>query len=144
MIGGERYGFPASIVSRVVTCPKITKLPHTPAHLWGIAALRGEVLSVVDLANLLGARACAGGGLLLVLSGAGARLIGVPIEALVGLRTVYADEISTAVMPGTDERALVASRTKDFVSLLDAEKLFEAEALHFIWNQTTVTLYRGE
>jgi chemotaxis signal transduction protein len=133
MIGGERYGFPVSIVSRVAKCPTITKLPRTPSHIWGIVALRGQVVSVVDLATLLGARACATGNLLLILEGS-AGTIGVPIETLVGLRTVFADEISTVAMPGTDERGLVISRTKDFVSLIDAEKLLAAEAIRLASN----------
>jgi chemotaxis signal transduction protein len=135
MIGGERYGFPVAIVSRVVKCPKITKLPRGPSHLWGIAALRGEVLSVVDLATVLGARACTSASLLLVLTRTDAEFIGIPIESLLGLRTVYMDEMSTVAMPGTDDRGLVISRTKDFVSLIDAEKLFAAESLRFVWSQ---------
>jgi purine-binding chemotaxis protein CheW len=136
LIGGERYGFPVSIVSRVVKCPKITKLPRTPSHMWGVVALRGQVLSVVDVAALLGARASVAGSLLLIIEGSGG-LIGVPIETLVGLRTVFADEISTVLMPGTDERGLVISRTKDFVSLLDAEKFLAAEEIRLVSNPIT-------
>jgi purine-binding chemotaxis protein CheW len=130
LIGGERCGFPVAIVSRIVKSPKITKLPRTPSHLWGVTALRGEVLSVVDVATLLGARTCAAGGLLLIAEG-GTGLVGIPIETLVGFRTVYEDEMSTVVMPGTDVRGFVAARTKDFVSLVDAGKLLAADQMRF-------------
>jgi purine-binding chemotaxis protein CheW len=48
----ELFAVSAQKVSEVVHPPAITPLPNSPEWLTGIANLRGEIISVVDLAKL--------------------------------------------------------------------------------------------
>jgi purine-binding chemotaxis protein CheW len=53
-IAGEPFAIEAGLIHEVVRAPPITPLPGAPAFLAGVAAHRGDVLAVVDLAQLLG------------------------------------------------------------------------------------------
>jgi len=53
-MGDERFAVEAGLVHEVVRLPPITPLPGSPPFLLGVAAHRGEVLPVVDLARLMG------------------------------------------------------------------------------------------
>ncbi len=51
---GGRYAFEASLVNEVVRLGPLTRLPAAPAFLPGVFTHRGEVLAVLDLAQLMG------------------------------------------------------------------------------------------
>ncbi len=53
-LGPERYGFAIACVREVTRPRHIVSLPRTPAYVLGMAALRGRILPVLDLAVLLG------------------------------------------------------------------------------------------
>lgn len=52
--GGQRYGIPVAQVREVAELPHITPVPRTAIHVRGVANLRGVMVPVVDLAQLLG------------------------------------------------------------------------------------------
>lgn len=52
--GGERLAMPAADVIEVIRAPRTTRVPHAPASLRGLANVRGAVVPVVSLADLLG------------------------------------------------------------------------------------------
>jgi purine-binding chemotaxis protein CheW len=51
---GERFALPAAQVMEIVRPPAITRVPHSPPNLLGVANLRGRVLPVVSVGGLLG------------------------------------------------------------------------------------------
>jgi purine-binding chemotaxis protein CheW len=53
MLGG-RYAFEAALVTEVVRLGPLTRLPAAPAFLPGVFTHRGEVLPVLDIAQLVG------------------------------------------------------------------------------------------
>jgi len=54
-VGGEqRFGINVLKVKEVITCPTLTKLPDSHPAVRGIFSLRGESISVVDLAHAIG------------------------------------------------------------------------------------------
>ncbi|HSM35360.1 MAG TPA: chemotaxis protein CheW [Longimicrobiales bacterium] len=56
MCGGEEYGIPVEQVREVVEAPQVTRVPLAPKHVAGVAAVRGDILPVVDLGERLHAR----------------------------------------------------------------------------------------
>ncbi len=68
-IAGRRFALDAERVAEVVRQPTVTRVPHAPASLRGVVSLRGKVLPVVSLGELLGVADAgdAGGGRLIVL-----------------------------------------------------------------------------
>ncbi|HEY8615913.1 chemotaxis protein CheW [Phenylobacterium sp.] len=53
-VGDRRLAVAADEVAEVVRRPRITRVPHAPAGLAGVASIRGEVAPVVALARVLG------------------------------------------------------------------------------------------
>jgi purine-binding chemotaxis protein CheW len=51
---GSLYAVPAERVSEVVNLPPLTRVPGAAQYLLGVFAHRGEVLPVIDLAQLMG------------------------------------------------------------------------------------------
>ena len=54
--GKSWYAVPAERAAEVVTFPALTRVPGSASHLLGVFAHRGEVIPVVDLSVLTGAK----------------------------------------------------------------------------------------
>ena len=52
-LGDRQFGLPLEMVREIARCGKVTMLPRTPHWLRGLTNVRGQVLSVTDLRNLL-------------------------------------------------------------------------------------------
>lgn len=52
-IGVEKFAIPIDGLSEIGHMPDVTPLPGLPAWIYGIANRRGEIVSVIDLNNLL-------------------------------------------------------------------------------------------
>lgn len=50
-IGGESYAVSIDVVKEVVPIPTLSKTPNVPAHIKGIANIRGNTYTVFDLAT---------------------------------------------------------------------------------------------
>lgn len=90
--GGERLAMPAAGVAEVVPAPRTTRVPHAPASLRGLANVRGAVVPVVSLADLLGQPA-----------GPERRLVMLAGGAPVGL---LVDDVSSLAAEVRDERVV--------------------------------------
>lgn len=53
--GSSWFAVPSDRAAEVVSFPELTRVPGAPPHLLGVFAHRGEVIPVVDLAQLTGA-----------------------------------------------------------------------------------------
>ncbi len=53
-LGEEEYALEIDRVKEVVLTPNITKVPLLPAHIVGVANIRGKILAMVDLAKKFG------------------------------------------------------------------------------------------
>jgi twitching motility protein PilI len=52
-LGGRTMAVPLAAVSEIARPPKVTRLPHVPAWVLGIANLRGDIVSMLDLEGFL-------------------------------------------------------------------------------------------
>jgi purine-binding chemotaxis protein CheW len=53
-LGEEEYGVDLKLVSQVVKPPPVTWVPRLPGHFLGIVSIRGAVVTLVDLRQLMG------------------------------------------------------------------------------------------
>ncbi|MGH6958590.1 MAG: chemotaxis protein CheW, partial [Caulobacteraceae bacterium] len=83
-IGDRRFAVDASRVAEVARRPPVTRVPHAPPSLAGVAALRGRVLPVVTLGALLDVRSEEGGRLIVL---GGGEPIGLAVDEVIGLET---------------------------------------------------------
>jgi purine-binding chemotaxis protein CheW len=54
LLKDEEFGFDIMSVQEIIRLPKLAKVPRTPAHVDGIANLRGVVLPVIDMRTRFG------------------------------------------------------------------------------------------
>ena len=55
---GLLFGVPAEAVAEIITGHTITKLPLVPTYIRGIINLRGQIIPIVDIHNLLDGASC--------------------------------------------------------------------------------------
>lgn len=56
LVGRQRYGINVFKVKEVLQCPKLTSMPNLNPFVKGIAHIRGETISVIDLSLATGGR----------------------------------------------------------------------------------------
>lgn len=49
----EAYGFPLSAVREILVPPPLTEVPRSPEHVLGVIAVRGQIITVIDLPKML-------------------------------------------------------------------------------------------
>ncbi len=57
LVGRQRFGINVFKVREVLQCPKLTILPKQDAFIKGVAHIRGQTISVIDLSKAIGAPA---------------------------------------------------------------------------------------
>ena len=92
-VSGSAYGIAVDDVHEVISYRTPTRVFHAPPALAGITSLRGEVLPIIDLSQLLGAAApnaeAAEPRVVVIRERSGAkRRVGLKVDALLGLRDV--------------------------------------------------------
>src|SRR5207248_11329749 len=126
-IGGEHYAVPLDNVTKIGRVPTIVPVPRTPEFVKGIASLRGEIVTVVDLCAVLGVATPeqTPHGLLVLQDGT--RRVGILSD---GLPDYFRAQISTLTPApsGRSSDALVAhaiEREQGIVAVLDVRKLMD-------------------
>ena len=127
-VSRERYGIPVASLRTIARATPITPLPGLPAFAQGIAAVRGELVSVIDLAELR-AIGRTGNSTLFALLEAGTRSVAICIDAVLGFRDVFEDELAPDLSGDDRARGLMRAVTRDLVSILAVERLLEGDQL---------------
>jgi purine-binding chemotaxis protein CheW len=52
-VSGQMCSMPASCVQQIVSVPRITRVPHAPEAMMGLANIRGDVVPILSLSHLL-------------------------------------------------------------------------------------------
>lgn len=55
--GRQRFGINVFKVREVLQCPKLTTMPHSNKYIRGVAHIRGQAISIIDLSLATGGRA---------------------------------------------------------------------------------------
>jgi purine-binding chemotaxis protein CheW len=97
-VGGRLWAIPVDQVREVLRTPQLVAVPGAPPIVRGIAAVRGGVVTVLDLATGLGvARGDSPGSVVLV--GYGERLVGLAVDAVRAVRPMDPAVVGTAAAP---------------------------------------------
>ena len=97
LAGDEAYGFPLSAVREILVPPPLTEVPRAPEHVIGVIAVRGQIITVVDLPKMLHLEAEQNepyGRVLLVDDGE--ELIGVAVDRVIQVYRMEPDQIEYA------------------------------------------------
>lgn len=82
---GEGFALPAALVREVLRPVPLTRVPHAPAALLGLANLRGAVLPILSLARLLGGAEAPPGPAARIVVVEGAATVGLLVERVARL-----------------------------------------------------------
>jgi chemotaxis signal transduction protein len=130
-LAGARYAAPVANVVEVGQPLPTTAVPNVPSWVLGVANLRGEVLSVVDLAAYLGLPATTSPGrMMIVRTGAEAVTSGLVVDSVTGMLAVPRADLGSPAAP-IDERiapylAGVYDAGDGVVAVLDFDRLLAA------------------
>ena len=128
-LGAERFALPLGAVDEVVEMPDIQPLPDAPDAVLGIAALRGELVSIFDPRPLLRAGDGSYGAILLFSNGK--RRVGMAIDDVFDPILIEADAVRSA--PGMDAAdgllQGVVRRGAELIGVLDVDALLRALSL---------------
>lgn len=121
--GSELWGFPTSAV-REVRKLALCALPGVGGAVQGLVQVRGEAVSVVDLAALTGTATAPAHGeeLLAVLVAGRPGKLGLRIDEVLGPRLVWADECD-GESDGDKRHDFVSAVTRDLLAVIDVERL---------------------
>lgn len=90
--GRARVAMAASGVAEIIRAPRITRMPHGPPGLIGVTHLRGAVLPVVSLSQLLGEAATTEATRVVVLRRD--QPIGLAVDSVEALKALDADQVA--------------------------------------------------
>ena len=128
-IADEQVGIRIDALSEIVPLRSVAALPGLPHHLRGMTHVRGTLLSVLDLSRWLGLSGTSSPRYLAVLNGAPGK-IAVLVDAVLDVRDVTATDLAASFGHSDAERGRpVFGTTRDLVTLLDAEQLFQSKSL---------------
>lgn len=124
-LGGETYAVESRLLNAVHSVDAMASIPCTPPHIAGVVNVRGEILTVVDLAEVLGvARGSVGGRQLLLLERGGAR-VGLLVDSVEGTRYLPREGLDGPL----GDQGFAAAIAEAKIVLLDLERLLEAGRL---------------
>ncbi|MHB1240599.1 MAG: chemotaxis protein CheW [Gammaproteobacteria bacterium] len=127
----ERYAVESRYVREVAPMESLTPVPCTPAFVYGIVSLRGEMISVIDIKKFfdLPEQGLSDLNQILVLASQNMRFA-LLTDAILGVRQLPLSGIvpSLPTLTGIREEYLYGV-TRDRVAVLDAEKLLTDEKI---------------
>lgn len=126
---GERYAVEANLVQEVIRAGGLTRLPAAPAFLLGVFNHRGEILAVLDLAQLLAEESTSlAQGSRVAIVQSGEWKLALVAEALEGLLFVAPGSLEPPPTsgPGPSEFLKFVAHTKEGpLAVLDLPRLIE-------------------
>lgn len=121
-VAGETFGIAAEALREIVAVPPVAELPGVSSPLYGIAQVRGELMSVVSMADLLNLQGERDEQQLAVLDGTQGP-VGLLINHVIGVRRVHADELAPSFANQDARTHAVQAMTNDFVAIVDTAAL---------------------
>ena len=131
-INTGEYAIPITRVREIINLPEITRIPQSPVYLRGITNLRGSVIPVVDLKELIHVRAAENGGTKVIVISSGRITFGILVDGITGVISIDEAMVeSPENLPhGNAEQVEgVAKLDGRLIVLLDIKKLIPLEDL---------------
>jgi purine-binding chemotaxis protein CheW len=133
-LGGERFGIDIGVVIEFVHLRRLTPIPCAPLHVAGSVNLRGDILTVLDIRQILGVSAVNPADEIAVLR-INATPFGVLVEAIDDVLTIRQDTVRPApessISAGSGVCTTTITDAQGVISLIDAVRLIDsALAVH--------------
>lgn len=101
--GDEVYGFPLSAVREILVPPPIAEVPRAPAAVLGVISVRGQIITLLDLPQMLNLQVDEPGRLgRVLLVDNGEELIGVAVDRVIQVCRMEPRQIEYASSMGAE------------------------------------------
>ena len=124
------YAIPITVVREIINLPGITKIPQSPPYLKGITNLRGSVIPVVNLKQLMNIAASGEEEKKVIVIASGSITFGILVDGISGVVSLAEDTIESpeAISHGQNERVEgIAKQDGRLILILNARKLIPLE-----------------
>ncbi len=134
-INSSEYMIPILKVREIISMPSVTSLPHLPSYVKGITNLRGSIIPIVNLRNLLDSYGAEGDGNTVIVLATGKITFGIIVDGITGV--IKADE-SDIEPPenffnsNVDNIKGVAKLNNKLIVLLDTRKLLPLDDMSLL------------
>ena len=131
-LGAEQYAIELQALSEVVRSETLIPLPGAPREIAGIANVRGQIRTVIDMDRLLGLSPAKSRGTYIVLLKHDVYRVGIRIDSLAGVGELGLSLVTepTAV-PAL--KGLIKGVTADALTIVDAEGIFRHRLFLEAW-----------
>ncbi|MBI4848401.1 MAG: protein phosphatase CheZ [Nitrospirae bacterium] len=133
-LNASEYMIPILKVREIITMPSITALPQLPSYIKGVTNLRGSVIPVINLKNLLGSfNNEEAGGTVIVLA-SGKVTFGVIVDGITGVVKVDESEIEPPerFINNAEHIEGVAKLDNRLIVLLNIKKLLPLDDMNLL------------
>ena len=89
-INSSEYMIPILKVREIISMPSVTALPHLPPYVKGVTNLRGNIIPIINLKNLLDSYSSEGDGNTIIVIATGKIIFGIVVDGITGV--IKADE----------------------------------------------------
>ena len=128
-VAGQELSVPIAQVQEVIRAVPVTKLPAAPRHILGILNLRGRVVPMVDLADILDYSGQRGENRFIIVCRGRGMLVGLMVEALAAMHQALGQDIEWGVETRVGVTAdLISGLLKvgeNLVKILSVDSLFQ-------------------
>ncbi len=122
--GQEQFGIPTESLSCIVKTPKIAYLPNLHSWIRGVVQVRGEIVTVVDLAMWFASTGRPNFAFTAIVEGLPGK-IGLLVDRVDGFRKIgLSDLCETLDDTSIEFNRPIRATTKDLITILDIDRLF--------------------
>jgi purine-binding chemotaxis protein CheW len=131
LLASEHYGIDLAHIREIHALSELTPLPGTPAFVMGLANVRGQILSVIDIKKFFGLPEKGLTDLNKVIVVRTQQMeLGILADVVLGVRAIGLSELQTSLPTLTGIRAeYLRGITKDPLVVLDVEKILSDEKI---------------
>src|SRR4030067_554621 len=129
-LNNNEYMIPILRVREIITMPSITVLPNLPPYIKGITNLRGSVIPVVNLKNLLNSNGSNETGRVVIVISAGKITFGIIVDGITGVVKVDEANIEAPekiISSNADLLEGVAKLDNRLIVLLNTKKILPVD-----------------
>jgi chemotaxis signal transduction protein/chemotaxis regulatin CheY-phosphate phosphatase CheZ len=133
------YAIPITVVREIINLPGITKIPQSPPYLRGITNLRGTVIPVVNLKQLINLPEGREEEKKVIVIASGSITFGILVDGITGVVSIAAETIESpeAISHGQNDRVEgIAKQDGRLILILNAKKLIPLEDMHLLEDRT--------
>lgn len=141
-LNNNEYMIPILRVREIITMPSITVLPNLPSYIKGITNLRGSVIPVVNLKNLLNSNGSNETGRVVIVISAGKITFGIIVDGITGVVKIDKNNIEAPdkiISSNADLLEGVAKFDNRLIVLLNTKKILPVDDISLLEDTINVS-----